>query len=95
MSKTHVNIDGVTLTRQQVEKALVELNMPEPLKLKAGMVVRYRHGTVYVVLSDGAGVALRESGIWEQADYYGVVLEGGPRGDVQGLSVYGWEEVKS
>lgn len=36
--KTSVVIDGVTLTRDQVEKALAELNKPEPVDLSIDCV---------------------------------------------------------
>lgn len=37
--KTHVTIDGVTLTREQVEKALAELN--KPTRPEPGTIVEF------------------------------------------------------
>lgn len=48
--KTHVNIGGVTLTRAQVEKALVELNKPEPPQFKTGDIVQTSGGSSSMVV---------------------------------------------
>jgi len=46
-----VVVEGVRLAREVVEKATEELNTPEPLKFKAGNVVRcsYLTGTLVVI----------------------------------------------
>lgn len=47
--KTHVTIDGVTLSRAQVEAAYKELNAPTQPPFKVGDLVRAAHHVGFVV----------------------------------------------
>ena len=63
--RQNVTVDGVTLTREQVERAMKELNEPEQ-PLRAGTKLKIGEAT-YVVLDKWAQAKLQMAGVYDGA----------------------------
>lgn len=78
--RTSVTIDGVTLTRLQVENAYKELNTPEVQTFKVGDVVKAGRFNVYrgLVISEMAGRAIAKANdyTYVETDVYVCVTVG-------------------
>jgi hypothetical protein len=52
MQRQEVTIDGVKLTREQIERAYTEINTPQPLVIRSGTSVSLKHtGDIVTVIN--------------------------------------------